>query len=186
MNHMFRRIVLLLMLGLPTRSAFALYDATPDADLSTMQGEWRGELSYLDYSGSGKRVTLPTKVFVALAAPSRLVLHYVFDDGPGKTVYSYEQMSFDLARGSLQWKTGDSEKSLERFRILSSVHEAGRWKVVFVNDSKKEPHRYTLEVGSEDFSFQKEELQGSEPATLRNTYCLRRAATANQALPAKP
>ena len=93
--------------------AFALYDAKPEPTFAAIQGEWRGTLAYRDYNQTSqkaasasanapeKMVTPNTTLFLALAAPNALTLHYVFDDGPGKTVYSYERMNFDFEKNEL-------------------------------------------------------------------------------------
>jgi hypothetical protein len=74
----------------PLAATQALYDPKPLADIVPMQGEWKGALTYNDYSAPGKLLTPPTRLFVALSAPNEVTLHYAFNDGPGKTVYSYE------------------------------------------------------------------------------------------------
>ncbi|MEQ1518987.1 MAG: hypothetical protein ABL931_21115, partial [Usitatibacteraceae bacterium] len=67
---------------LVSSNAMALYDPKPLEDVSIAQGEWRGTLTYNDYSRPGKLVTLPTRLFAAMASPTELVLQYIFDDGP--------------------------------------------------------------------------------------------------------
>ena len=98
---MFRRCFLVVFAASLSLPAAALYDPKPVGDLSLLQGEWRGTLTYNDYSRPGKLVTLPTTLFAALASPSDLTLHYVYDDGPGKTVHSYERMTFQPDAASI-------------------------------------------------------------------------------------
>jgi hypothetical protein len=62
------------LLCLASGSASALYNPAPDPSLAAVQGEWVGTLTYRDYSQPDKMVTLPTRVFIALGAPSELVL----------------------------------------------------------------------------------------------------------------
>lgn len=65
--------------------------AAPSERLSqALAGQWRGALHYRDYS-SDKAVTLPTTVSIE----DGLRFAFTYDDGPGKTVRSSEQWSFD-------------------------------------------------------------------------------------------
>ena len=67
--------------------------AAPPALLrQALAGHWRGALHYRDFT-SDKAVTLPTTVNIDEA----LRLAFTYDDGPGKTVRSAEQWSFDGA-----------------------------------------------------------------------------------------
>lgn len=58
-----------------------------------LAGHWRGALRYRDYK-SDKAVTLPTEVVID-ATGGALQLAFTYDDGPGKTVRSSEQWTFD-------------------------------------------------------------------------------------------
>lgn len=66
--------------------------APPSRLTEALAGHWRGALHYRDYS-SDKAVTLPTTVSIDDA----LRFAFTYDDGPGKTVRSNEQWSFDGA-----------------------------------------------------------------------------------------
>ena len=66
--------------------------ALPERLSQALAGHWRGALHYRDYS-SDKAVTLPTTVSI----DDGLRLAFTYDDGPGKTVQSNEQWSFDGA-----------------------------------------------------------------------------------------
>jgi len=101
-----------------------------------------------DYSNPGKLVTLPTRVFAALASPAALALNYEFDDGPAKTVYSYEQMTFDFAGNRVAWVAGVADGS------ATSV--------------------YTLETRDDELSLKNEEVDRAGVKTFRNEYKLRR------------
>ncbi len=155
--------------------AHALYDPAPDTLLVQMQGEWQGTLTYSDYSEAGKRVTLPTRVYIAPAAPDSLTLHYVFDDGPGKTVYSYENMRFDLAGNEVTWRSGISETTQTRSRIVSNVQDGGVRRVVFERKDGGDTLRYALESGPGVLVLQKEEVGADGVAQFRNRYAFTRA-----------
>jgi hypothetical protein len=153
---------------------FALYDPAPDAMLVQMQGEWQGTLTYSDYSEAGKRVTLPTTLYVAPASPDSLTLHYVFDDGPGKTVYSYEHMRFDPARNEVTWRSGINETSETRSRIVSSVQDGDVRRLVFERVEEGDTLRYTLETGPDVLVLQKDEVGADGVAQFRNRYEFKR------------
>ena len=83
--------------------ASALYDPKPVEPLAQFEGTWTGSLTYKDYQDPTREVTLPTQMFVALAEPGKLALHYVYDDGPKKIVHSYEALSIDLGAKTALW-----------------------------------------------------------------------------------
>lgn len=63
---------------------------------AALVGHWTGLLEYRDYSeppASLKRVQLPTWLTVS-AAPAGLTEHFVYDDGPNKTVDSTQLITF--------------------------------------------------------------------------------------------
>jgi hypothetical protein len=173
-NPMRFRLLTLLATLLFAAHAYALYDAKPREELAAMQGEWAGTLTYNDYSQPGKLVTLPTKLFVALSAPAELTLHYVYDDGPNKTVYSYEQMRFDFEKSELAWAAGAPKKPATTSRIVSNTMEAGVRRVVFERDAEKGKERYTLEVDAKGLTLKKEELDPAGSPQFRNKYAFRR------------
>lgn len=152
----------------------ALYDPAPDPMLVQMQGEWQGTLTYSDYSEAGKMVTLPTRVYIAPASPDSLTLHYVFDDGPGKTVYSYENMRFDLAGNEVTWRSGASETPQTVSRIVSNVQDGNVRRVVFERKDGEDTLRYALEAGASLLVLQKDEVGTDGVEKFRNRYELKR------------
>ena len=171
---MVRFASLFLCLALVGGNAHALYDDKPDAALYAVQGAWQGTLTYKDYRRPDRSVTLPTTLFIALAAPDELVLHYAFDDGPGKTVYSYERMRFDIPAKRIAWTTGLGDRTETVGRITSDAQDGAIRRIVFESDEKGEAHRYTLEVGARSLSLQKEELPANGPVVLRNRFTFAR------------
>ncbi len=101
----------------------AQYPPSPDATLAAVQGAWRGTLTYRDDARPDRNVVLATRLHAALVAPTELALHDVFDDGPGKTVHSYERMAFDFAGGTVTW-TGEFPAG--RRRSTASPRTKGR------------------------------------------------------------
>lgn len=156
-------------------AAVALYDAPPDAALAAAQGEWRGTLTYRDYSTPDRLVTLPTRVFVALAAPNQIVLHYAFDDGPGKTVFSYEAMTFDLSAKQIVWTSGSDKKETSTLGLISSTQEgAAVRQLIFEQTAETKIERFTMEVGANKLSLRKDEIAADKSVTNRNQYTFSR------------
>ena len=170
-----RRTLIAALVVLAALPAHALYDPKPAGPLARLQGEWRGELTYDDYSNPGKLVTLPTRVFVALAAPAVVTLHYEFDDGPTKTVYSYEQMTFDFAGNRVEWAAGVEKRETSSYRIISSAVDGARWRIVFESVADGSATSvYTLETSDDELSLKNEEVDRAGVKTFRNEYKLRR------------
>jgi len=158
------------------KPALALYDPKPESELSTVQGEWTGTLTYRDYSNPDRNVMLKVRVFIALSAPAELVLHYVFDDGPSKTVFSYERMTFDFVGKSITWVSGADGKSVNLSTIVSNVSTATGQQLTFEQKRGSETDRYKMELSSKQFSLSKEEVGPDGTAAFRNKYELTRVA----------
>jgi len=170
-----RRTLIAALAVLAALPAHALYDPKPAGPLARLQGEWRGELTYDDYSNPGKLVRLPTRVFVALAAPAVVTLHHEFDDGPTKTVYSYEQMTFDFAGNRVDWVSGVEKREASSYRIVSSAVDGARWRIVFESvEDGSATAVYTLETSDDVLSLKKEEVDRAAAKTFRNEYKLHR------------
>ena len=125
-----RATLALLSLLVAALPAFALYDPKPDATLAAIEGEWKGSLTYRDYSDPDRIVTLPTELFVTLGSPQELVMHYIYDDGPGKIVHSYETMRFDFEGGRVTWISGVNERTESTGRIVSDSREGATRRLV--------------------------------------------------------
>ena len=70
----------------------------------TLAGHWAGTLTYKDYRDPARRVTLPTLLDVTYERDSAaLRLVFTYDDGPGKTVFSYDRFAFDDAGTIMTW-----------------------------------------------------------------------------------
>jgi hypothetical protein len=170
----FRFLLIVAALGATPR-ANALYDPPTDATVSRLQGEWRGTLTYDDYSHPGQRVTLPTTLYIAASAPHEVVLHYVFDDGPGKTVYSYERLAIDAANKTVVTSSGVGERKEEKATLVSESESAGVRTIVFETTGEKGRDRQTLEIGADTLVWRKEEIVGEQAPRFRNRYEFRRA-----------
>jgi hypothetical protein len=156
-------------------SAWALYDPKPHALLALAPGAWSGTLTYRDYSRPDQWVTLPCKLSVALTAPSELALFYVFDDGPTKTVHSYERMAFDFTANRLSWTSGIAKPSASQHTITGASAENDAAQLQFERAEEGRTDRYKLEVRKNTWLLSKVEVAASGAQTLRNTFELRRS-----------
>lgn len=169
-----RRRRLLTLAALVPVPAFALYDPKPNALLASAPGAWTGSLTYRDWSQPDKLVTLPCRLSVALSAPEELALFYVFDDGPGKVVYSYERMSFDFTAGGLSWVSGSAKPETSRHAITGTSTTADGAQILFERMVDDRTDRHVLALGARAMSLTKTEHRGAGTPTLRNRYEFRR------------
>ena len=169
------RLLLIVIAVLASLPAHALSDPKPAAELSGMQGEWRGQLTYDDYSQPGHLVTLPTTLFAALSTPDTLVLHFVYDDGPGKTVHSYDQLNFDFALGQVAWTSGGEKPEVQKLRIVSKSRQGDRVQVVFASDEPGHTAVHSLVLDATQLTLKKEEVDGGGARHFRNEYRFQRA-----------
>ncbi|ALV07793.1 hypothetical protein DES44_1125 [Roseateles depolymerans] len=155
-----RRLLLLGLGAFATRAAHALYDPKPLALIEPALGSWIGTLTYRDYQKPERMVTLSTSMTASLTAPDELALHYVFDDGPGKTVYSYERMRFDLAGQQVIWQFGISKSKLETYKITASAVQDGRSTVAFEQRQEADTDHYLFELSKRSWTLTKHEVSG--------------------------
>jgi hypothetical protein len=171
---MLRRNATFALFALTASKAFALYDPRPDDALAAVQGEWKGSLTYRDYSQPDRMVTLPTRLFVALGGPQALVLHFIFDDGPSKTVFSYERMTFDFAAQQMTWASGASQQSVDTYAITSISRKEDAATLSFERQSKGTTERHVLVLSPQRLQLSKEEVKASGETVLRNRYAFAR------------
>ena len=170
LRTMLRRSAISALLVLTAGRSVALYDPRPDDALAGVQGEWKGSLTYRDYSKPDRLVTLPTRLFVALSAPNTLVLHFVFDDGPSKTVFSYEQMTFDFPANQMSWISGSAKRSVDLHTITASTKEGATTTLSFEKQAEAKTDRYSLLLSSQRLRLIKEEVKASGEVIFRNRY----------------
>lgn len=169
-----RRHCFALLLAIVTLPALALYDPQPDSSLEAVEGSWRGTLQYRDYQPPNEMVTLPTKLYVALGSPNELVLHYVFDDGPGKVVHSYEKMQIDTSKKHLRWTSGSQQIRHFDAAIASDTVNNGVRQLVFEHRDGKVLDRYNVSFDATALTLRKEEIDAKGKATLRNVFTFSR------------
>lgn len=170
-----KHTLLAALLCLGSAPAAALYNPPPDSSLAAVQGEWVGTLTYRDYSSPDRMVTLPTRLFVALGSPNQLVLYFVFDDGPSRTVYSYERMQFDFTSSELTWSSMGEEDSPTKCRISEQTQQqpVGR-SLTCEQAGEGKVQRYKLVLTADRLAISKEEVDASGKSLLRNQYELAR------------
>lgn len=148
--------------------SFAMYDKAPEQELKLAPGHWIGQLTYRDYSKPDRMVTLATELYVALSSSNELTLQYVFNDGPGKTVYSYEKMSFDFATKTLLWQSGAKEPSKAILKEVSTTTEGSQ--IRFEVAHKDQINSYNLLLEKSRFHLVKHEIVVGQAPLLRNSF----------------
>lgn len=161
----------------------ALYDPAPLPALTAVEGAWQGTLQYRDYQPPHKRVTLPTRVTVAAASPSELALHYVFNDGPAKTVHSYDRLLIDLDANLVRF-SGAKPEDVSSAAIVNRKTVEGVLELVAERaeparadkDGKSgmEVTRYQLRLGRDVFEVLKTAGPPGDEGEFRNEYVFRR------------
>lgn len=174
-----RRSALLCLGTLLTRPAWALYDPKPNALLAPAVGAWRGTLTYVDYQQPDRRVTLQTRLTVSLIGPEELSLYYVFDDGPGKTVYSYERIALDTTGQMLTWTSGyakpDAPPKASSYRLTLAETNGHSARLQFERAVESGQDRYAMDVQPGRLVLDKQELRSGKLPVPRSRYELTRA-----------
>jgi hypothetical protein len=152
------------------RPALALYDPKPSGLLTDAIGKWKGSLVYADYQNAAKRVTLPCTMTATLLAPDELALFYVFDDGPGKIVYSYERMAFDWAKKELTWTSSTVKNSVSQYALTTVAADANPPKIQFERAVSGGTDAFSLEIGQGRWLLTKRELRTGKPDLERSRY----------------
>lgn len=165
-----RRSVVLCLGSSIAMPSLALYDPKPSALLVPALGSWAGTLVYADYQSPGKLVSLQTRLVVALAGPEELSLYFVFDDGPGKTVYSYERMSFDFTRNELGWTSGVTKPNTTQYRIVSANVTDDGSRLAFERSVESGFDKYVFEVKARSWYLAKQEVRTGKQDLQRSKY----------------
>ena len=155
----------------------ALYDPAPVAALTAIEGAWQGTLEYRDYQPPFKRVTLPTRLYVAVASPKELTLHYIFDDGPQKTVHSYDRLAIDLDAGTVRF-SGLKAEDVTLATVVGSKTTDGVLEVTAERSQETkgvmEVTRYRLRFGASAFEVLKTAGPKGAESEFRNQYVFKR------------
>ena len=144
-----------------------------------LRGEWGGTLEYKDYQKPDKRVKLPTQLTVTNGFAEGVSMHWVYDDGPGKTVIEDDRFVIAGDLKTVDW-TGLKDKEPTIFTVLSTSRLAdGKLMLVMerdgMDDNKPARIRDTLTVGPTTVTLLKEVRFGAgEPFTFRHEYRMTR------------
>jgi hypothetical protein len=165
----------MLLFAAPTH---ALYDPPPEPAIVAAEGEWTGTLRYRDYQHPDRFETLPTRTTIVLSAPDTLTLHAVYDDGPEKTVHSYEQMRFDLANKQLIWRYGLKADDNGRYDIVANAREGDchRFTAERRENDSKALSRYTIALCATRIEFVKDEVDAQGVSLERSRTMLSRTS----------
>ena len=171
-QSLFRYVAALLMCGagLLAPLAQAAHPAAPLAEIAVAAGSWQGKLLYNDYASPGKMVTLPTRLHVALSQPDTLVLYFIYDDGPGKIVYGYDQLQFDLKAGLVNWRSGDDGTASQRYQITAVQRQSGSTQFTLSRQADALQIQYLLTIAASSIVMEKTEITAASPAVFRHRY----------------
>jgi hypothetical protein len=127
--------------------------------LSLMEGSWRGTLEYRDYRDPAKRVTLPTLLHVTGRIDSAGArLHFVYDDGPGKTVVEDDRLQLDERLPDARWRSGTDH--VQRYMVQSRSSTGNSRTVVLEgegsDDNRPATIRETMTAGASTLRILKE------------------------------
>jgi hypothetical protein len=160
-------------------SAWALYDPKPVAPLSLMEGMWSGTLTYQDYAKPDRQVRLPTKLFATMAEPAKIVLHFIYDDGPSKTVHSYDNLSLDLEAKIALWaeEAGAPPVRYTIAKYIENTADNSFTLVIEANITKpnRQPFaRETITISKTTLAFERLTGTGAEDLHFANGYSFTR------------
>ena len=163
MRNLFLSFCAAIAMSLST-TTYALYDPAPVASVAALEGAWRGSLQYRDYKPPFGKVTLPTQLYAALLGPNELALHYVFDDGPGKIIHSYDRLKIDLPAKTVTFTAAKAGETIAA-KVVSSIETAGTLEIVAETVNAKSTMRYTLRLSAAEIEILKEETAAITAST---------------------
>lgn len=173
------RLLILALQLLPGLLA-ATPDATPADDIKTaLTGNWVGTLEYRDFSEpatSAKRVKLPTWLTIEPFGAD-LTFHYVYDDGPTKTVT--ETSTIKISPEATQY-TEKGEKSESIYTVAGADKlKQGRGTLTLTgkgtDNNKPVAVRVTLKVGRNIIEELRETAESGQPYVFRHNFVFTRS-----------
>jgi hypothetical protein len=150
-------------------------------------GNWTGVLEYRDYSEpatSTKRVQLPTWLSIT-PANSALTWHYLYDDGPTKTVEETDTITFDPTAST--YSESDNNKPPQPFKVTGYANlRSGRGQLVLLgsgtDNDKPAETRTTLTIRRNLLTI----LEETRPANSTDPFAFRHSFTFTRATPPQP
>ena len=184
-----RNLLLAATLLIPSTLA-AQSPATPQiqSDLNqALIGNWTGVLEYRDYSEpatSTRRVQLPTWLSIT-PANSAQTWHYLYDDGPTKTVEESDTVTFDPTTST--YTESDNGKSPHTFKVSGySELRAGRGQLILLgsgtDNNQPSESRITLTIRRNLLTV----LEETRPAGSSDPFAFRHSFTFTRATPPPP
>lgn len=167
-----RRHLLGSLVAILSPQARALYEPEPMALFRGLPGRWRGSLTYRDWSPPHGLVSLPCELFVALNSPSQASLYFVFQDGPGKVVHSYDRWTVSEAGDTLAWASG---KDTSTYDLTPLPAAAGETAVLLTRLQDGKTYRQRLRLGPKTLHIEKVEVEADGRESFRNRYEFARA-----------
>lgn len=151
--------------------AFALYEPPPLDLFKHLPGTWRGALTYRDWSPPHRLVSLPCTLYASLTSPREASLFFVFQDGPGKVVYSYDRWTVDAAGRTLSWASGDDQSS---YQLAVGPLESDGPSFSLKREAGGKTYRQTVHISAGTWRMEKVELMPDGSEVFRNGYQLAR------------
>jgi hypothetical protein len=150
-------------------------------------GNWTGVLEYRDYSEpptSTKRVQLPTWLSITPANSSQ-TWHYVYDDGPTKTVEETDTITFDPLAST--YTESDNNKPPRPFKVTGYPElRTGRGQLILLgvgtDNDKPAETRITLTLRRNLLTI----LEETRPANSTDPFAFRHSFTFTRATPPSP
>jgi hypothetical protein len=147
----------------------------------SLSGQWTGVLEYRDYSEpptSTKRVQLPTWLTITPSGES-LSEHFIYDDGPTKTVEETDLVTLDIAAST--YSETDNGKPAQVYRVTGyDKLKSGRGEIILTatttDDDKPAETRITLTIRRNLLTWLEEvrPAGSSEPFVFRHRFTFTR------------
>ena len=145
---------------------------------AALRGRWVGTLGYKDYRRPDRRVTLPTTIEGTSAPGGGVALHFIYDDGPGKTVVDDDVFMLAADRRTLRW-SGVKDTVPATFRVLSLERTNAQGLRLVVeregeDDNAPATLRETITIRGDTLGILKEVRPAGSPFSFRHQYALTR------------
>ena len=170
---MFLRTTLLALSLLP--SAFGQTQSAPLN--ANFNGDWAGTLEYRDFT-TNAQTFLPTWLTLTPSPDGTTIkFHYVYDDGPTKTVTEDATLTFSPANAKATLTSG---KAAETYDVqgLPDFLKQGRGTLLLTGTVKENNHpvdvRLTLTLRRNLYTLRKETHPAGEPFKFRDAYTFTR------------
>jgi hypothetical protein len=171
------------LISLPALAQTTAQSPQIQAELNhAMSGQWTGVLEYRDYSDpatSTKRVFLPTWLTITPTAAG-LSRHFVYDDGPGKTINETDIVSIDVANNTYAENDAGKPAQIEHVTGYATL-KTGRGDLVLtgigIDDDRPTETRTMLIIRRNLISWILEvrPANSTEPFAFRHRFTFTRA-----------